>query len=221
MLSDPEVPICNGQRKSHPPAATYPQLSLPNDVKNDNVAAEWIISFRQFIENKDICPPKELFFGESYWRDHLCLSWDFHTFHGPDEINCFLRRQQKGCRIRQVSIDVSDPDKKPKLMPIDHNGNVHGIQVYLRLETDVGTGAGLVRLLHDVESQKWKAFTLYTALFELHGYEESVRHRRKPGFDYRLPGTPTKFRNWQEMRFAQENFQASLEPRVLIIGETI
>lgn len=120
-----------------------------------------------------------------------------------------------------MSIDVSDSDKKPKLVPIDHNGNVHGIKVYIKLETDVGIGKGLVRLLHDVESQKWKAFTLYTALFELHGHEETVKNRRHSGIDYRLPGAPTKSCNWREMRIAQENFNASLEPTVLIIGEAI
>lgn len=114
MLSNPRgVPLRTGQKESHPPAATYPQLSLPSDVKNDTVAAEWIVSFKKFLQNRDICPPKDIFFGESYWRDHLCLSWDFHTFHGPDEISSFLRHQQKVCLIRQVSIDVSDPDKKP------------------------------------------------------------------------------------------------------------
>lgn len=93
--------------------------------------------------------------------------------------------------------------------------------MFLEIETDVGTGKGLVRLLHEVESQKWKAFTLYTALYELRGHAETVRHRRHSGFIYRFPGAPTEFHNWREMRIAQENFKASLEPTVLIIGEAI
>lgn len=222
MTSDPRgVPLRTGQRNAYPSAATYPQLSLPNDVKTDTVAAEWIVSFGKFLTSKDICPPKDIFFEESYWRDQLCLSWDFRTWHGPDEISFFLRHQKKGCRLRQVSTDSSDSDKKPKLVPVDHNGNVHGIQVFIKIETDVGTGKGLVRLLHDGESQKWKAFTLYTALYELRGHAETVRHRRHPGFVYKLAGAPTEFHSWREMRIAQENFQASLEPTVLIIGEAI
>lgn len=119
-----------------------------------------------------------------------------------------------------MSVDGSDSDKKPKVVPIDHNGNVYGIQVFIEIETDVGTGKGLVRLLHEVESQK-KAFTLYTALYELRGHAETVKHRRHPGFVYKPPGVSTVFHNWRETRIAQENFHASLEPTVLIIGEAI
>ncbi len=208
--------LCQGH---YPSVATYPHVSLPYDPKTNTVAAEWIVSSRKFLQNDDVCQPRNIFFNESYWRDHLCLSWDFHTWHGPDEISFFLRHQQKGCRLWQASIDVSGSDKKPKLVSIDHNGSVHGIQVFIEIETDVGTGKGLVRLLHDMESQKWKEFTLYTALYELRGHAETVRHRRQPGFVYRLPGAPTEFGNWREMRIAQENFKASLEPIVLIIGE--
>ena len=202
----------------HPSAATYPHVSWPNDPETETVAAEWIVSFRQFLQN-NVYPPKDIFFNESYWRDHLCFSWDFHTWHGPDEVSFFLRHQKKGRRLRQASIDTSGSDKKPKLVPIDHNGRLHGIQVFIEIETDVGTGKGLVRLLHDVESHKWKAFTLYTALYELRDHAETVRHRRHSGFDYKLPGAPTEFGNWQEMRIAQENFKTSLDPIVLIIGE--
>ena len=105
-------------------------------------------------------------------------------------------------------------------MPIDHNGNVHGMQVYIDIETDAGTGKGLVRLLHKAESQKWKAFTVYMALFELSGHVETVRHRRQPGFIYKLPGTTTEFDSWQKMRIAQD-FETSLQPTVLIIGKAI
>lgn len=107
------------------------------------------------------------------------------------------------------------------LVPIDHNGNVHGMQVYINIETDAGTGKGLVRLLHKAESQKWKAFTVYTALFELSGHVETVRHRRQPGFIYKLPGTTTEFDSWQKMRIAQKDFETSLQPTVLIIGKAI
>ena len=95
--------------------------------------------------------------------------------HGPDKISFFLRHQQKGCRLRQAPIDGSGSDKKPKLVPIDHNGSVHDIQVFIEIETEVGTGKGVVRLLHEVESQKLKVFTLYTALYELRGHAETVR----------------------------------------------
>jgi hypothetical protein len=218
LLGDP---VHTRQTRANLPAATYPHLSLPGDVKTEAVAAEWIASFKKFLQNKDLCPPRDIFFEESYWRDHLCFSWDFHTWHGPEKMSSFLRDLQRGCQFRQVSVDSSDPDKSPKLVPIDHNGNVHGMQVYIDIETDAGTGKGLVRLLHEAGSQKWKAFTVYTALFELGGHAEMVKHRRRQGFIYKLPGTTTGFDNWQKMRIAQKNFEANLQPTVLVIGKAI
>lgn len=105
----------------------------------------------------------------------------------------------------------------PPLHPL-HSNEPRSLAEY---RFHLGTGKGLVRLLHETESQNWKAFTLYTALYELRGHAETVRHRRQPGFLYRLPGAPTEFHNWREMRIAQGNFHASLEPAVLIVGEAI
>lgn len=114
--------------------------------------------------------PRISFLMESYWRDHLCLSWDFHTWHGPDEISFFLRHQQKGCRLRQASIDGSGSDKKPKLVPIDHDGSVHGLQVFIEIETNVGTGknrmarSGRLRLnaTSKTEVLRYESFALIT-----------------------------------------------------------
>ncbi len=47
---------------------------------------------------------------------------------------------------------------------------------FLTIETDMGRGTGLVGLLHDPEDGgKWKAFTLFTAMHELKGHEETVK----------------------------------------------
>ena len=73
-----------------------------------------------------------------------------------------------------MSIDSGDSGKKPILVPIDVNGNAHGIQMFIEIETIVGIGKGLVRLLHEVEPQKWKAFTLYAAIYELRGHADKA-----------------------------------------------
>jgi hypothetical protein len=218
-----ETPLCEGGTGGHPLAAQYPQASLPGEFDIDIVAENWIRTFQCFLHKgkEEIYRLQDIFLAESYWRDHLCLSWDFHTWRGPDEITSFLQQHPEGCRLRRVSIERGPSDKKPQLAPIDHNGKVYGLQVFMELETLFGTGKGLARLSYDVVSQKWKAYTLYTALGELHGHAETVRSRRRPGFHYEISGTCIDFSNWQEMRMAQENFQEGLEPAVLIIGRTI
>ena len=86
---------------------------------------------------------------------------------------------------------------------------------FLNVETDVGMGVGIVRLLQDQQDGgKWKAFTLFTAMRELKGHEETVRGNRPHGVAH--GGTPGR-KNWQERRTATENFE-EMEPTVLILG---
>ena len=119
---------CNGHTKSNPPAAYYPQHTLPKDIEPDAVAAEWTTSFREYLQTNDLRPSKDVFLDESYWRDHLCFSWLFHTWHGPHEISSFHRRHQKGFQARGVTVDDGDFNPKPKIVRVDYDGDVHGIE---------------------------------------------------------------------------------------------
>lgn len=80
--------------------------------------------------------------------------------------------------------------------------NVRDIELRIEIETDKGTGKGLVGLLHEAESQKWKAFTLYTALREIRGHPETVKNQRQLGHIYQPPGTATEFDSWRDMGIA-------------------
>lgn len=212
-------PIHTKPGQYHLPAATYPQTISSIPVEVEAVATKWTIFFNQNLQNQDFRSLGNLFFEESYWRDQLCLSWDYHTLHGPQSIRSFLERHPKGSRLNHLSIDESDLLHRPKIVPIDHNHEISGVQAFLKIETDVGNGKGLVRLLQDEESGNWKAFTLFTAMYELRDHKETVKHRRPSGFDDTVPGELGERENWQERRVAQENFQGNLEPTVLIIGE--
>ncbi|KAI1802053.1 FAD/NAD(P)-binding domain-containing protein [Daldinia bambusicola] len=211
-----------GQTEVNLPAATYPSFLQPrDDVDPQEVATNWITSFERFLQSQYVHPPRDIFFEESYWRDHLCFSWDFQTWHGPEAMNSFLGRLQPGCQFRRVSMDDSaNPDKRPQLVSVDNDGKVRGVQLYMTIETDAGTGRGLVRLLQEAKSRIWKAFTVYTALSELRGHEENIGRRRRPGHLHNQLGSDhaNGFENWQAMRDAQRNFEGDLQPTVLIIG---
>ncbi|KAL9117526.1 MAG: hypothetical protein Q9187_005940 [Circinaria calcarea] len=190
--------------------------SYPRSVTTAPPDAEAVSSFNSLIGNGD-GSLASLFLEDCYWRDLLCLTWDFHTLHSPEKIASFIRNETKGWRIRSLSVDSSTHVGKPKVSTVDFEGTLKGIQSFLTVETDVGRGRGLVRLLPDAKDKgKWKAFTLFTTLQELKGHEELNQERRPTGLE-RDAGSNGK--NWKEKRTAEENFEGDLEPAVLIIGK--
>ncbi|KAF5971307.1 putative flavin-containing protein [Fusarium bulbicola] len=202
-----------------PPAAAYPEAGLPKNINLEDVPAEWVKSFGKLIHSQDPALADDAFIQESFWRDHLCFSWDFHTLHGHREVISFLKRQRQDFLLQRISVDMDCPDKKAKLAAIDHNGKVRGIQFYIDIETSCGIGKGLVRMLYELKSRKWKAFTVYTALREIRGHEETVKNKRVTGLLYKRSGASIAFDAWQSIKTApKDDFADSMEPTVLIIG---
>lgn len=159
---------------------------------------------------------QDILFPEACWRDQLGLSWNYHTFTGPEKVIAFLKSAPKGSRIKSVNIDKSNSTRQPSISAVDYKGNINGIASFLTIETDVGRGRGVVRLLKDPNgSGRWKAFTLFTAMHELKEHEETVGTNRPHGVAH--GGQPGR-KNWAERRMATENFEGDLEPTVLIIG---
>lgn len=58
-------------------AAELPVSSAGDDVDASQVATQWVESFQQALTNRDYKSVENLFLKESYWRDQLCLAWDF------------------------------------------------------------------------------------------------------------------------------------------------
>ncbi|KAI9841981.1 MAG: hypothetical protein M1837_007547 [Sclerophora amabilis] len=198
------------------PKASYPNQVAKSPQDADDVVSEWVSSFNDIVGGSDASRISKLFMRNSYWRDHLSLTWDFHTMTGPDNIASFIRSQKKGCRIKSLTVDRSSDVRKPTASALDYEGSIKGMQSFVTLETDVGRGRGLVRLAQDAEDGgKWKAFTLFTTVQELKGFEEATGERRPIGVEH---GELKGRRNWKDRRNAQENFEGDLEPAVLIIG---
>lgn len=197
-------------------AASYPITDSLPSVDANAVASEWVESFNKALSAQDPSAVKALFLQGSCWRDQLGLSWDYRSLNGPEKIVSFLKSAPKGSRIASVKIDDSNATRKPTVSAVDFKGHVNGVATFLTLETDVGRGRGVVRLLQDSnDRKKWKAFTLFTTMHELKGYEEAIKDKRPQGVDH--GGHPGR-KNWQERRKAAENFEGDMEPTVLIIG---
>jgi hypothetical protein len=99
---------------------------------------------------------------------------------------------------------------------IDDGGNVPTVLAFLTVETDIGRGAGVVRLVQD--HRTWKVFTLFTFLKELNGHEELVGKKRPNGVEH---GEHLSRKNWLDRRKAEENFEDGENPTVLILGRYI
>jgi hypothetical protein len=184
--------------------------SKPDDARS--VASEWVAAFNDAIQNRKYANLLDLFLEESYWRDHLALAWDFQTLKGPKKIIEFLKHSKNGNRLKSVAIDDSSPFRAPHVAGF--GGKSQGVETFLTVETDVGSGLGLAKLVED--RGKWKAFTLFTSMRELKGHEEATFGRRPQGVDH--GGKPGR-KNWQERRVADSNFENS-DPAVLIVGES-
>ena len=212
-----EIPASNGcvpgsgvmKHPAYPKASSMASTSSPDP---ERIISEWLSSFNAAAGANDASQLSSLFLEESFWRDLLCLTWDFHTMQGPEKICKLLKSQTNGCRIQKLSIDRSSLAGLPKIAPFDFHGKVQGIQAFVRVETDIGQGRGMIKLLPD--GNQWKAYTLFTVLQELKGHEESIGEKRASGSD---PSGHSK-KNWQEKRIAEENLEDGFDPAVLIVG---
>ncbi|CAL3962655.1 unnamed protein product [Diplocarpon coronariae] len=175
----------------------------------EKATEQWISSFNKSIQSSDFSGLSDLFLPEANWRDHLCLSWDCHTFKGPEHAKNFLK---KGCRLKSVEVDRSTNFRSPTVTTFDGKGQIPGVQTFLTVESDVGRGIGVARLVQ--QDTHLKAFSLFTSMRELKGHEEAIFGRRPEGVAH--GGQPGR-KNWAERRAAEENFEDS-NPTVLILG---
>lgn len=191
-------------------AATFPTPVEPNQDDPNVVAASWLTKFNETLSSGSYARLDDLFLEESYWRDHLCLSWDYHTFDGPHNAAAFLGAN--GCRIKRIELDTSSALRSPGNQQFDVKGEVHGVQAFLKISTTLGTGEGVVKL---VRHDGWRAFTLYTCLATLKDHEERIGGLRPLGVE---SGVAKDRKTWHEKRAAQENM-ADVDPPVIIVGE--
>ncbi|KAH6980625.1 flavin-binding monooxygenase-like protein [Ilyonectria sp. MPI-CAGE-AT-0026] len=151
-----------------------------------------------------------LFVDDGYWRDHLCLSWDFRTLNGPEKISAFLALY--GSCLLKVDLDRSASHKVPCISSLDVHGRSKCVSYFITATTATGTARGVVRLV--TNDGAWKIITFYVALEQLKGYEEPRGSRRPVGAEH---SGSRGMKNWQEKRLSDINFEES-EPAVLVIG---
>ncbi|KKK13242.1 hypothetical protein P175DRAFT_0497274 [Aspergillus ochraceoroseus IBT 24754] len=191
------------------PIGTFPQTCSSTDIDPHHVATDIVDRLNTALAQKDVTSIVTLFLEDGYWRDHLCLSWDFHTAKGQDGIAKLLG---SGELPEKVEIDLSSPFRAPHVGPIDAFGEVNGVEFFIKVTSAVGSGRGVIRLAE--KESNWKIFTLYTVLQEISGSEQKVNHRRPFGAQH---GEISDRRNWQDRRTAESNLDEK-DPAVIVVG---
>ncbi|KAJ5928712.1 hypothetical protein N7466_007668 [Penicillium verhagenii] len=191
------------------PLGILPKTSTSTPENPANIASALIEKLNDSIAKKDTTGIASLFIENSYWRDHLCLSWEFRTLKGAEALSKFAVESPSAI---EFEIDHSSPFKAPHTGPIDAFGEVHGIEFFLKVTTGFGNGRGLVRLAQ--QGEEWKIFTVFTTLSEITSHGELVNGRRPVGVQH---GAYQGRTNWQDRRTADADYEGR-DPAVLIVG---
>jgi cation diffusion facilitator CzcD-associated flavoprotein CzcO len=172
------------------------------------IAQSWLDRFSAVLASGDASRLKTVLHEDSWWRDHVALSWDLRTLHGLPAITSFLSPILSSVNLQPLSLAKEGEAYAPSIVKLPE---LEWIQSIFSFETSTGRGRGFLRLARD-ETGDWKAHMLYTALDEIKSHEESTGARRSHGGQNSSLGG-----NWFERRQKTYDFTES-EPTALVIG---
>jgi putative flavoprotein involved in K+ transport len=151
---------------------------------------EWLTEFASALKRSDIDAATALFADECYWRDLVAFTWNIVTLESRSAISDMLEK-----RLGDVKPDSFELSGRPG---------------WFTFETAQGRGTGHLRL------KDGKAWTFFTALMELKGFEEKKGPTREHGtqhgaFKDRVTWTDRRQADARELGFERQ-------PYVLVIG---
>lgn len=193
--------------------ATFPNATKDEPKDVDSIAKTLIDKFNSAISAEDTKAIIDLFLDDCYWRDHLALSWDYHTLKGKEKIQDFLDAETKG--LKKLTINRETAFRAPHYGALDGAGDTKGIEFFVDVEAKHGTGTGICRILEETPGT-WKIFSLFTTLTDLKGHEEATGHHRPEGVKH---GEDKARSNWLDKRLELLNFENGQEPAVLVVGK--
>ena len=159
---------------------------------------QWLSRFDEALTQGDPAAASELFLDDSYWRDLVAFTWNLKTVEGPPGVRDLLEHTLAATRPSGWTTTEE---------PAEADGV---IEAWLAFETAVGRCSGHLRL------KEGKAWTLLTALEDLKGHEEPLRHARPKGVHH---GADRDRETWLEARRREDaELGYEIQPEVLIIG---
>jgi cation diffusion facilitator CzcD-associated flavoprotein CzcO len=174
----------------------------------DAIAEAWLSDFGAALDRRDFDAVGPLFAADGWWRDLLALTWDLRTLHGAEAVKSVLAEHLERAGMTAFRLK---PGKRPLLT--EGEDGTATIEVWIEFATAVADGHGIVRLQQD-DVGAWKAWTLLTAMQELHGHEPAIGDCRRTGLE-EVEGEGED--NWLDARRRKHEF-LDADPRVLIVG---
>jgi cation diffusion facilitator CzcD-associated flavoprotein CzcO len=127
---------------------------------------DWLAAFGAALTKTNDASLRELFLNDGYWRDHLALTWDFRTFAGPKLIASALIKALELRNLNQICAEEG------VCKMFEHRTRGMTAESSFTFATDIATCRGHVRLIRDGDSGQWRAWTLFTSMEEITGFEE-------------------------------------------------
>ena len=161
-------------------------------------AVVWLEKLDLALVGRDVDAVEALFHADGYWRDLLSFTWNIATMEGWPEIRamldeCLERTAPSGWRL-EGEATVADGV----------------VEAWLSFATAAATGAGHLRL------KDGRAWTLFTAMEDLAGHEESTGPRRPLGTIHEASRARE---TWRERRDRETRaLGREVQPDVVIIG---
>ncbi|KAK6460989.1 hypothetical protein DFJ63DRAFT_213431 [Scheffersomyces coipomensis] len=199
---------------------------IPKDINEiDNLDKEiddWVNDFNEAIDivsentsGKDTL--STLLVNHATWKDHLALTWDFHQFHGIDNINHALINQTKPFHITNFKLNKEVDELFNNGYKIDtyqsNNPLIKVISVLIDADNKFGKVTGVFRLISTTEGLK--AYTLYTVLDNIKGFEEKKFSNRPKGVNHGIHRIREPGLALNNNRF---KWGGDKQPTVLIVG---
>lgn len=208
------------------PKGSLEGIGNPEEVSA--IVTEWLNRFQELLhkardeDGKSGLGPDDLrsaiqnlFLEKGYWRDLVCLSWNFRTLSGVNRIATFLHEENNRLKhIKSLNLEERSGFRAPRNFPLDPEGPVMGIQAFLNIELDFGAEAmGVVRLGRD-EDGTWKVWTLSTVLQKFKGHGVRAGPERPLHHEY---GAQPGRKYWGSTRAMELNMEDQ-DPVALIVG---
>ena len=195
---------------------TTPKVVL-DSLNVREIVQQWISALQSHFSSSSTSQLSELFHDDSWWRDMLALSWEFHTIKGLQHIQEFLAQNQATYgELSNFRLPAEDNPQQPQPTAETPAEGLTWVTLKFSFDTHVGHGSGVVYLTQAEENGKWKAYSVYTSLQKLNGFEEPLGLRRLDGTIESMPGGNSRG-NWLERRQKQVEFVEE-DPIVLVIG---
>ena len=152
----------------------------------------------------------ELFHDDSFWRDALSLTGKLETKAGKSEILQILPETLLKNKVSDLALDPKST--KPSIV---NRAGKDVIEAFFTFSTKIAHCRGIVRFLRNANAKNClEAWTFFTAIETLIGYEEKVDKNRPTGQSY-----SRDFRgpNWLDNRIQSASYKKH-DPSALVIG---